>query len=192
MIMFTPAISSLSRIGFAYVQNVLKRSKLECLDIICCAFDLDLSDVVAHVLASIQWPTLKSLVLSGNILDQWICIWPSSGIDLHLLRLDVRGTGSALQKLSHPAALFVHRLVYSSPLVDLHLENIQLYERYDWWPIAERVDSLTLRTFVLCKRANSQLRSTLDAPILNNLNITIIGEDLDRAKVETAISRSPI
>ncbi|KFH63675.1 hypothetical protein MVEG_10368 [Podila verticillata NRRL 6337] len=47
--MFTLDISSLSRIGFGYVRNVFHRSKLECLDIICCVFHPDLSDVVSQV-----------------------------------------------------------------------------------------------------------------------------------------------
>lgn len=134
-------ITRMSRDGVTSVQNILHRSRLEYLRIVCSSMDPNLSDSVAQVLGSVQWDTLKSLVLSGDTIDNWIRLWPSP-VAPRLLYLDIRGTGSTLQKLSHASVLWILQLVHMSTLAELHLGNIQLQNKSDWALIFESMDSL--------------------------------------------------
>ena len=63
-------ISSLSRIGLGHIENVLRRSRLERLEIVCTTFNPNLSRCIAQLLGSIQWSTLKCLILSRDNIDQ--------------------------------------------------------------------------------------------------------------------------
>lgn len=130
-------ISQLSVHGLASVQNILHRSSLENLHIVCTCVNPSLSDSVARILTSLLWPTLISLVLSGFHIDAWIRIWmrphsnpfrPNTQSDCgqQLLSLHLQGTESTVQLLSHISALFVHGLVYWNPSVEVHLENVEL------------------------------------------------------------------
>ncbi|KAF9305346.1 hypothetical protein BGZ74_010564, partial [Mortierella antarctica] len=69
---FTLDISRLSRNGLFAIQNVLSRSKLERLHVLCSRFDPSLSGPITQALASVQWSTLKALKLSGDHIDTWI------------------------------------------------------------------------------------------------------------------------
>lgn len=82
---------------------------------------------------------LKSLVLSGNNINEWAQLWNAPPAP-HLLRLKLYGTESAPLELSHGSTLFIHRLIYVSPLVDFVFQNIELQERHDWIPIVESLD----------------------------------------------------
>ncbi|KAI9242952.1 MAG: hypothetical protein BYD32DRAFT_482973 [Podila humilis] len=137
--MFTLRASSLSLSGLESVHEVLNQSSLESLNVVCTPFHPDLSDFITQVLDSIQWSTLKLLVLSGPKIDQWIQLWHPT-IDSRLLCLHIQGTGTEIQELSHSSALFVHQLAYSSPLLELHFENIQLEGTHDWGLITDGLD----------------------------------------------------
>lgn len=139
--LFTLDISVLSRKGLVSIQNVLSRSRLEHFAIVCVPVDSYISDAVSQVLGSVQWPTLKSLKLSGDDIDAWICLWMShphrnsftsnaTDGDPRLLQLHLQGSESALQTLSHTSALFVHGLVYSSPWIEVNLDNVILEEDF--------------------------------------------------------------
>ncbi|KFH69337.1 hypothetical protein MVEG_04151 [Podila verticillata NRRL 6337] len=138
--MFTLCVSSLSRSGLESVHEVLNQSSLESLNVVCTPFHPDLSDFITQVLGSIQWSTLKLLVLSGPKIDQWIQLWHPA-TDSRLLCLHIQGTGTDIQGLSHSSALFVHQLAYSSSLLELHLENIQLEDKRDWELITDGLDT---------------------------------------------------
>lgn len=70
--MFTLDMSRLTCHGLSFVRNIHCRSCLDHLVIMCTLFELDLSDSVAQVLDVVSWFTLKSLVLSGTNLNEWI------------------------------------------------------------------------------------------------------------------------
>lgn len=133
---FTLDITSLSAIGFASVDNFLSQSSLEHLRILCSPFDLVLSDHITKVLQNIPWSTLKTLDLTGDNIDQWVQLWPPTDVP-RLLSLTIQGTSSEPQELSHPSALFIHRLIYVSPLVELIFKNVQMQDKNDWQLISE-------------------------------------------------------
>lgn len=66
---FTLDTSLLTRAGLSSVQNVLHRSRLVHLAVLCTHVDLSLSDSIAQVIKSVQWPTFRSLVFSGDHID---------------------------------------------------------------------------------------------------------------------------
>ncbi|KAG0030601.1 hypothetical protein BGZ81_002466 [Podila clonocystis] len=53
--------------------------------------------------------------------------------------LIVLGTGIQ-QLLSHTSVVFIHRLVYSSPLVELSLVNVQFQNKADWDLVVDAID----------------------------------------------------
>lgn len=156
--LLTLDITRLSSIGLVSIQQVLCQSQLERLHVICTPFKRDLSCAVTLVLASVQWSKLKSLAFSGDNIERWIQSW-SCDIAPRLLSLGIHGTESLLQELSHSSALFIHRLLYSSPLVELSLENIRLKEDRDWHFIMESIDLALMESLSLCKSSTSQLMS---------------------------------
>ncbi|KAF8939022.1 hypothetical protein BGZ52_000301, partial [Haplosporangium bisporale] len=126
---FALDISSPSQSGLASAQNILYRSNLDHLYILCIECDLSFSDPIAQLIGSVQWSNLKSLKLSGDHINAWIRIWmschnnpfsPNARADggPRLLQLHLQGTGSVPQLLSHTSALLVHGLVYLSPSVE--------------------------------------------------------------------------
>ncbi|KFH66248.1 hypothetical protein MVEG_08348 [Podila verticillata NRRL 6337] len=59
---------------------------------------------------------------------------------LRLKSLTVRSTGHTHRPLSHVSVLFIHNLIYSSPLVDLSLENVHLQDNQDWDLVIDAID----------------------------------------------------
>lgn len=59
-----------------------------------------------------------------------------------LLQLGIIRTSATEQKLSHASALFIQELVYLSPWVDLHVENIDWEEKRDRDTILEGIGAL--------------------------------------------------
>lgn len=157
--LFTLDASQLSRNGLVSVQNVLRRSNLEHLNIICNPIDTSKSKSVAQVLDSVQWGTLKSLVLSGNSTNDWMDLWPSTEAP-RLLGLQIRGTGSTMQELSHSSVLFIHQLAHSSPLGRLEFEGVQMQDKRDWAVIVDSVDPSFLTKLGLCEGSMSQFESS--------------------------------
>lgn len=76
-IIFTLDISSLSWVGLACIQNFV-HSILECLVVVYSIFDFSLSDSVFHVLTYVLWSSFRTLEFTGNNIDQWTRLWPSS------------------------------------------------------------------------------------------------------------------
>jgi hypothetical protein len=133
---FTLDITSLTEIGLASVDNLLRRSSLEHLRILCSPFDHVLSDHITKALQNIPWHSLKTLDLTGDNIDQWVQLWLPTDAP-RLLSLAIRGTSSEPQELSHPSALFIHRLVYASPLVELIFKNVDMQDKNDWLLVSE-------------------------------------------------------
>lgn len=164
-------ISQLSLHGLACIQRVLWQSRLEFLNVVCTTFDLRLSSSLAQILLSVNWSTLKSLVLSGDHIEEWIQLWVTydqlSGcatqVAPQLLSFTIQGSGSALQLLSHSSVLFIHQLIHSSPLVELYFKNVLLQDKRDWRLIVECIDSLLLETFGLCQGSTAQLVDAREA-----------------------------
>ncbi|KAF9390109.1 hypothetical protein CPB97_009911 [Podila verticillata] len=159
---FTLDVSSRSVKCMASIQNIVSQSSLEHLVVMCSSFDNTLSESIVKILQSIPWHTLKSLVLMGDGIDEWIQIWPRP-IASSLLCLQIRGTGSMPQDISHSSVLFVLQLVSSCPLSELQFENIQLKEKNDWVLIVDSLDPSLLGCFCLCEPSSSQLLATVEA-----------------------------
>ncbi|KAF9377382.1 hypothetical protein CPC16_011853, partial [Podila verticillata] len=160
LIAFTLDVSRLSRVGLASVQSILSRSSLEHLNIVCTRFDPIMTDSISQVLGSVQWPTLKSLAVSGDNINEWLQHWASPS-NARLLSLHVQGTG-ILQDLSHFSVLFIHQLIFASPLVELHIKNFQLEDKRDWLLLVENMDPVLLEILDLCEQSIYQLISTGD------------------------------
>ncbi|KAF9367144.1 hypothetical protein CPB97_006238, partial [Podila verticillata] len=58
--------------GVAYVGDVLQWSSLECLHVQCVPFMPWQETSIIQVLKAIQWPMVKSPVLTGNNIDDWL------------------------------------------------------------------------------------------------------------------------
>lgn len=143
--LLTLDVSRLSSVGLGSIQNVLCRSSLDHLHIMCSSFDPGVSTSIANVLGSIEWLTLKSLVLSGDYIDEWLQLWPPP-TDARLLCLQIWGTLPDYQELAHSSILFLHQLIFASPLVNLHLRLIQPQDNCDWSLIVEALDFSLLET----------------------------------------------
>lgn len=141
--LFTLDASRLTCNGLASVKNILSRSSLEHLHVICTRYDPSVSESITQVLSSVPWLTLKSLVVSGDKIDEWLKLWPLP-IDSRLLCLQIRGAGD-LQDLSHSCVLLVHQMVSSGLLIELHLRNVQLQDERDWTFLVESLDSSPLK-----------------------------------------------
>lgn len=155
-------VSRLSRVGLAHIRDVLCRSYLQHLRVIC--LDSHLSRLVSEVLDSVPWSTLQSLALSGTHLDEWLRHWPSCSIIAPRLRyLVFRGIGPKVQELSHSSTLFVHQLIYTSPLEDFQFLDVTLQQKLDWRLIVGAVDFELLRFIDLCPKSTNQLISDMEA-----------------------------
>lgn len=146
-------LSSLTQRGLTHIKNMLRRSALEQLHVRCVFLNPSLERSVADVLRAISWTSIKSLVLSGDKIDFWVQLWAyhgnllSTGDGLHafssgpqLLRLVIYGARDTEQALSHAGSLVIHHVVYSSPILELRLENIRFQEEQDWLLVIGAVD----------------------------------------------------
>lgn len=137
-------ISSLSQLGLVSIQHVLERSSLNRLHLACTTFDLKLIENIKRVLRAISNSAIVLLTFSGNNIDSWIQLMVCSNEnpfhELNLSRLEIVGTGREQHVFSHASAMFVHKLICSSSLIELHIENIQLKEARDWELVREALD----------------------------------------------------
>lgn len=152
--------SHVSKIWLERIRDVLSRSSLEHLQIVCTQFDHTLSGSICQVLHAVQLPTLKSLVFSGDNIDGWIKAWPLT-IAPRLLRLEIHRAESSMQ-LSHSSALSVHYLIYSSPLTELYLENVQFQNKHDWDLVIQAVDYSLIEVFALSAKRSCRPKSAED------------------------------
>jgi len=152
---FFPDISLLSDVGFILVQNILYRSRLHHLYIRCTAVDDRQREHIVRLFQSVHWSSLTSLVLFGVTLDSWILLLTETNTpfatttssDAHrLLRFGLFGARPVPQNLSHSSVLSLHRLICSSALLDLQLENIDMKDRRDWSLIAEVIGYIHLES----------------------------------------------
>ncbi|KAG0345351.1 hypothetical protein BG005_001330, partial [Podila minutissima] len=171
--LLTLDVSRLSRIGFACIEKVLRRSSLEHLHVICGFVPSQLSRSVSQILGSIRWTTLKSLALTGDNIEKWLQLWPSA-VSQRLLRLEVQGTELAQQELSHSTVLFIHRLIFMSPLVEIFIEEVLLQDKRDWALIVEGMDPSLSKTFGLYTSSYTQFMSSVEAVDLFNEKIATV------------------
>ncbi|KAF9424134.1 hypothetical protein BGZ94_008100 [Podila epigama] len=169
---FSLDISSLTDRALFRIKSVLQQVRLEKLHIKCVPFQGSLHVPVLQMLRAIQWPTIKSLVLSGEKIDCWIQVWTSDRRGLipldetgpcQLLSFQVHGAGSPVpQMLSHQSALWIHELVYSAEmLTELCLENVRTVEAMDWQMIWSAFNM-----------ENEEVASSLEA-IFSKMNIHV-------------------
>ncbi|KAG0085841.1 hypothetical protein BGZ93_007518 [Podila epicladia] len=157
--LFTLDASQLSKDGLTSVQNVLQRSHLEHLSVVCNSISRHATKSISKVLGSVQWDTLKSLVLTGDKTNDWMDLWPATE-EPRLLGLQIHGTGSSLQELSHKSVLFIHQIAQSSPLGRLEFDSVQMQDKRDWAVIVDSVDPSFLTKLGLCERGLSQFESS--------------------------------
>lgn len=169
--------TALTAQGLVSLKSVLQRSTLEHLHIKCVPFMPFFGASIGQVLRAIQWPTIKSLSLSGNNIDDWLKLWVSDGglqdlvgVWIHpsspgpsLLSLDVIARQQNQVVLSHTSALAICRLLYSCRLVELRLENILLKNKAEWDLVLGGVHYSSLRSVSLkgSNASDSQRRITV-------------------------------
>lgn len=160
---FTVDISALSIQGLTSVQSVLERSTLECLHVKCVPFMPFITASISQVLQAVQWPTIKSLVLSGCNVDDWLQLWMNDAGLQHLVgpwsnqstsgpclfSLSIIGCKQNHALLSHASALVIHHIIYSCYLNALCLKNLLLEETEDWALILGGVHFSSLRSLDL-------------------------------------------
>lgn len=166
-------VSGLSKVGLGSVESVLRQSHLDHLTVMCTPVDPALSEYIAETLQAVQWPTLKSLLLFGGHIDEWIQLWATSSetqvvmnnssTGPHLLRVYLQAAGSASQLLSHTSVLFIHRLIQSSPLAEMYFQRVLLQDKRDWGIIVESIEPLLLEALGLCQGSTTQLMDVREA-----------------------------
>ncbi|KAF9329594.1 hypothetical protein BG006_007355, partial [Podila minutissima] len=116
-------LSAFTRPGHSSIQKVLQRSSLERLVVHCSHFDSNLREYFGQVLSNVQWPTIKSPILVGVKIDDWIRVWTELG--------NIFGASPGLgPRLS---------------CFDI-VENIQLQDDGDWDLIIGAFDFATLKS----------------------------------------------
>ncbi|KAI9236364.1 MAG: hypothetical protein BYD32DRAFT_418953 [Podila humilis] len=161
-------ISKLSPVGFLSMLGILSRSRLKHLHVLCTAFGPTMLIPITHVLQTVQWGELSSLFLSGDSIEEWIQFW-ATNMTSQLQRLDICGTGSDQQTLSHSSVLAVQKAVYESPvLVELNLSNIELRDKHDWAIIVDSIDPVIPTTFGLNRSCYGQFVLSTNAVDLYN------------------------
>ncbi|KFH63799.1 hypothetical protein MVEG_10492 [Podila verticillata NRRL 6337] len=183
--LFTLDVSCLSRDGLSSIREVLRRSDLEHLHVVCTPVNSQ-SESIAQVLGCIQWSTLKSLVLAGHHIEAWIdlCQPPFSP---RLLSLHIQGTLPNIQELSHSNVLFIFQLICASPMLELCFQNVQLQESRDWELVVDSVDYSLLKMLDLGAACISQLVSMPDAA---NLFISRVGQAREDTELAKLVLRS--
>lgn len=163
LVSFTMDITQLTEHGLISVQNVLHRATLERLHINCVPFMPSRGPSIAQLLKAINWPTIKSLSLTGRNIDDWLELWSSGGglqglvstwigfssFGPSLLSLDVVAFGESKVVLSHTSALAIHHLIYSFCLADLRLENILLKNKQEWDLVLGGIHDSNLKNLIL-------------------------------------------
>ncbi|KAG0092635.1 hypothetical protein BGZ93_008257 [Podila epicladia] len=134
-------ISHLPQKGFISLQNILRDSTLGHLHIFCTPFVPELTDYICQVLLSVQWRTLQSLIFSGMAVNEWFLLLASisdertavggSFNDLWLQCIRIQGSGKQPVCLSHSSVLFIHRLIYLNPSMELIMEHVSLQDQKD-------------------------------------------------------------
>ncbi|KAG0338184.1 hypothetical protein BG000_004419 [Podila horticola] len=139
LVSLTLDTSLLKKDGLASLHRVLRQSEINFLSIDCGAFEPSLANHLRHVLEAVNWPSLKSLTLSGNSIDAWIGLWAKCGnatklapFEVQLLRLCIVGFGGQEQRLTHSSALWLHAVIYWFSPVEVALNNIGIQEVGDW------------------------------------------------------------
>lgn len=149
---FTVDVSNITDQRLIRIQRVLHDSRLEHLHIRCLSLQPRPQYNSGRVLRSIQWSTIKSLVLSGDSIDTLLRFWADDQEYLFtglssissLRRLEMNGSREA-RPLSHQSCLCWHSLLYSAfSLSELSMENIQLQNPHDWGLILDAVDMASL------------------------------------------------
>ncbi|KAF9329473.1 hypothetical protein BG006_007459 [Podila minutissima] len=163
--LLTVDTSRLSGDGLDSIRNVLRRSRLEHLNLVCKPVDPTLSHSISEALRAIPWGTLKSLVLSGNDTNGCMELCPTPE-EPRLLHFQIYGTGSAPQELTHSSALLIHQLASESLLEKMVIKGVQLQDPSDWIVIVDAPDPTRLKKIELCENSMSQLRSNTVAAVL--------------------------
>ncbi|KAG0345139.1 hypothetical protein BG004_003940 [Podila humilis] len=167
---FTLSISHLSRAGLASVRRILGDSSLEHLRLVCTPVDDPCSENLAQALQCIPWSTLRSLVITGRNMDSWISRFSSCIKAPRLLSLTLRGPEPGTVKISHPSALALHQLVFSSQMVEFDIENITLQDKSDWILLVDGLKVWSIDTLTMCPGSIEQFLSVPLAiiPFLNS------------------------
>ncbi|KAG0028961.1 hypothetical protein BGZ81_004268 [Podila clonocystis] len=160
--------TQLTPFGLDHIQRAVRQSRLEFLHVACRDVDHKQSASIGQILHSVDWSTLKSLVLFGDHVEAWMSLWnkfeKQSTINApRLLSLYIGGSSLEPQLLSHTSALFIHHLIYSSPLVEMFFQNVMLRDKRDWRFIVDVFDPLVLETIGLCSSSTVQLKEAKEA-----------------------------
>lgn len=129
---------------------------------------------------------IKSLAITRRNIDEWIQLWPLT-FDPRLLSLDIRGPESVPPQLSHSSALFIHHLMYSSPLINLHLQNIQFPDS-DRDMIVECIDDSILATIANSSFCRSILEKDVAAMLFAGLVVPesiVLTEEIEFPDTQT-------
>lgn len=130
------------------------RSSLERLNLVCNHVPIHRRDNVCGIVAAAQTSPLNSMVFYGDAINEWLELWKESesflGPDTppfvpFIRRLELIGLGATLQRHPHRNVIFLHRAIYSSPLIKLHVESVQMEDQCDWALLAKVIDCSLIR-----------------------------------------------
>ncbi|KAF9328819.1 hypothetical protein BG006_008051 [Podila minutissima] len=96
----------------------------------------------------------RTLDRQGRVTAQVVITGRSDGATIHRAELSMQ--------LSHSSALSAHCLIYSSPLTELYLENVQFQNKHDWNMVIQAVDYSLIEVFVLSVKRSCRPKSAED------------------------------
>ncbi|KAG0347203.1 hypothetical protein BG005_000339 [Podila minutissima] len=176
---FTLDTAALSQPDLAHVRVIFRHCIIEELVVKGDPIDLSMSNLVAKVLESVQWPLLELLRLSADNINQWIRLLAK--IDTPQLKtLQIWGTKSVQREFSHESVLFVERLISTSSLSELYFDDVLLPDQRDWMRLVEKMDLAMLKNTYL----DVQFMTTPDALDLMRSKWRQLAEDSEAQSEE--------
>ncbi|KAF9292835.1 hypothetical protein BGZ74_000155 [Mortierella antarctica] len=170
--------TTLLQTDLARVQKILSQCCLKKLVVKCDLIKLNVSDPVVQVLDSMQWSLLEHLILSGDNINQWIQLLAK--IDMPQLKtLQIWGTKSMQQELSHESVLFIERLIGTSSLSELYFDDVLLQDQRDWARLVEKMDPAILENIYLGDSSHEQFMVATDVGDLISSKRPQLAEDLE-------------
>ncbi|KAG0025468.1 hypothetical protein BGZ81_007126 [Podila clonocystis] len=141
---------------------ILHRSRVNHVWVNCNSLSHNMSAAFIQVVGTLQWSSVKSLVLSGSNLNVWVPLL--TGVTTpQMQRLHIHGTGTIPEVLEYPSSSLILHLISTSDLIGLKFENVQMQYKIDWVLIMESMNHLVVCTFDMDTICNRQFMSVRDA-----------------------------
>ncbi|KAG0346063.1 hypothetical protein BG004_002523 [Podila humilis] len=186
---FTLDLASTVQQNRSAMLQLICLCKFDTLRIVCSPLDLQHAESIVQVLNAVDWSTLKTLVLTGEDINNWTWYMMATftiNKSYHQLEsLDLVGTGLSPELLTRTSIIFVEGLLEHSPLKQISFKNVLLQHKDAWFRIIESVKYPEQRMF-LCSESKQQLVSCKSAFELFN------SKTIETSKTKTTMKKGVV